>query len=448
MRYFLVLLLFTVAMISCSDSSDNMDLVPISNIRIYDNGNSNTGADIEVNFDKQLSSKGILGYRVFFVPNNVASFDQSQAEELSSDLYSEATYSQVFPIQGIQLSASSKSIDGSVIQEGIKYSVAVLTVTDDPKQYNNSFSFESTSFELSINNQIKTFVTLADTIGAGIISIDANDNLYVPTFNILDELGAGFSSNSSIIRISKNASLSTILRNIDGQVGGVHIDENDQLFSVLRTSQEIGVSSATGSEMDLIEPQGFRILDPVGLYISPDKTLYVADKRGSAILKITEQGETSLLASVENNPRGITGDDSGNLYISHDNQQGTITKITPDGDVSTLANIPTYIPADYTIEYVMWVGHITYHDDFLYVAGMSTDRIYKVSLDGAVEVFAGSGTRGIPRGGALTANLNRPYSVAWNEEGNQMYISGSGDITPQHVQGSLPGKIWVIDIVE
>ena len=96
----------------------------------------------------------------------------------------------------------------------------------------------------------------------------------------------------------------------------------------------------------------------------------------------------------------------------------------------------------------MWVGHITYYNSNLYVCGMSTDRVYKVTMVGKVEVFAGSGERGIPRGGALTAKLNRPYGFAWNPNGTKLYISGSGDVTPQHVQGSLPGKIWVINIAE
>ena len=157
---------------------------------------------------------------------------------------------------------------------------------------------------------------------------------------------------------------------------------------------------------------------------------------------------SSVFAAGSNCPRGITGDENGNLYISHNDESGTITKITSDGTVSVLATIPTHKPATYPLEFIMWVGYITYHKGNLYVAGQSTDRIYKISLEGEVSVFAGSGQRGIPRGGALTADLNRPVGLAFSEDGNRLFVSGCTDVVPQHTQASTPSKIWEIQVVE
>ena len=64
----------------------------------------------------------------------------------------------------------------------------------------------------------------------------------------------------------------------------------------------------------------------------------------SAIIKMDPTGVSSLFASVVNNLRGITSDEMGNLYISHDNQDEIITKISTDGSTSLFANIPTFRP--------------------------------------------------------------------------------------------------------
>ena len=446
---YLFLLFIIISLLSCSSNSNRAEFIPIKNIVILDNGNTGNGSDIEINFDKQLSPQGILEYRVYLIPTELStSFDIETVEDLGPELYTSSQYADVYPIKGIQLNSTSKSVDGTLIMSGIKYDVLVLTVADKSEEFNNSYVFEAKSFELTNNNQINTFVTFPDTVGAGNISIDSDGILYVPSFNVLDELSFGFRNPSSIFRITSSASRSTLVDKVEGQIGSIFIDDSNLLYPVLRSSQQIGNLQTTENEIEPITYQGYEMDDPVGIYVNPDKNIFVTDKERNTIIKITPDGDASLYASVLSNPRGITGDESGNLYISHDNQDGTITKISPDGSTSLFANIPTYKPEEYTLPYAMWVGHINYHNEHLYVCGMSTDRVYKISMSGAVEVFAGSGERGIPRGGATTAKLNRPYGLAWSNDGTKLYISGSGDLTPQHVQGSLPGKIWVMDIVE
>ncbi len=278
-----------------------------------------------------------------------------------------------------------------------------MTIVNKAGEFTNCFTFEAKDFELTKNSQIRTFVTFPDTVGAGTIAIDQEGSLYTPTFNILDEINAGFLNYPDLYRITKTASRSIIVDRIKGQIGSVFLDDSGILYPVLRSAQEINPLSTNENEIALIEHDGFEINKPVGIYVTYVKTIFLTDKMGSTIIKIDPTGLSSLFASVVNNPRGITGDEMGNLYISHDNQDGTISKISPDGSISLFANILTFRPEQYNLPHAMWVGHITYYNSNLYVCGISTDRVYKVAMNGTVEVFTGSGERGIPRGRTLTA---------------------------------------------
>ena len=68
-------------------------------------------------------------------------------------------------------------------------------------------------------------------------------------------------------------------------------------------------------------------------------------------------------------------------------------------------------------------------------------------MAGEVSVFAGSGNRGIPRGGSLTANLNRPMGLVFSNDGKYLYFSACTDITPTHTQASYPSKVLRIALV-
>ena len=208
----IVIILFILSYIS---DKVRLEFTPVSNIIVLDNGNNNDGSDIEINFDKQLSPKGIEEYRVFLIPSSLSTrFDIEAAEELNSELYTAARYSDVFPIQGIKLDSSSRSIDGALISDRIKYDVAVMTIVYEAEEFNNSFTFEANDFELTNNSQIRTFITFPDTVGAGTITIDQEGSLYIPTVNILDKINAGFLNYSDLYRITKTASRSIIVDRI------------------------------------------------------------------------------------------------------------------------------------------------------------------------------------------------------------------------------------------
>ena len=157
-------------------------------------------------------------------------------------------------------------------------------------------------------------------------------------------------------------------------------------------------------------------------------------------------GTSTRVTTVEPGVRGITGDEAGNLYVTVNREAGKVMRIAPNGVVSIFAQVPTFVPSDYGLPFIMWVGYLTYHQGDLYVAGTSTHRIYKVDGSGEVSVFAGSGVRLLPSGDALTANFNRPMGLAFSADGTRLFISSCMDTAPNHVQASAPSRIYQIEL--
>lgn len=94
---------------------------------------------------------------------------------------------------------------------------------------------------------------------------------------------------------------------------------------------------------------------PLGLCLSPDGFLYVADQYNFKVRKVSTAGVTSTLAGIIwtggpltgevdgpssvasfDNPWDVTADRNGNIYVA-DSYNNRIRKVTPDGTVSTFA---------------------------------------------------------------------------------------------------------------
>ncbi len=96
-----------------------------------------------------------------------------------------------------------------------------------------------------------------------------------------------------------------------------------------------------------------RFNGPYGVAVDATGVVYVADTTNSVIRRISASGAVSVVAGQPgvagnadgsgsqarfNHPRSIAVDAAGNLYVA-DTQNETIRKITPAGDVSTLAGL-------------------------------------------------------------------------------------------------------------
>ncbi|MDW3193847.1 MAG: cadherin domain-containing protein [Cytophagales bacterium] len=195
-----------------------------------------------------------------------------------------------------------------------------------------------------------------------------------------------------------------------------------------------------------------------GMVTDANGNIYVANASRHTIDKIDSEGNVSIFAGSSynsgsadasdpldarfNRPTGITIDADGNLYVT-DHNNHTIRKITSDGVVSTLAGSAensgdvdgTGSVARFSSPRAITIGS----DNSLYVADKSNHKIRRVTLDGEVTTWAGSGTEGSKDGSATEARLSSPANVyalnndellvADKRNGRLRKISASGDVS-------------------
>jgi sugar lactone lactonase YvrE len=191
-----------------------------------------------------------------------------------------------------------------------------------------------------------------------------------------------------------------------------------------------------------------RFNDPFGIACDAAGNLYVADYANFTIRKITPAGEVTTLAgkagsrgSVDGSaaaarfyhPAGIACDAAGNLYVT---DSFTIRKITPAGTVTTLAgnaaDVDSYGSVDGSgaaarFRYPMGIACDAAGN--LYVADTNNATIRKITPAGEVTTLAGkTGIGGSTDGSGTAARFSAPYGIACDAAGN-LYVAEYGTFT-------------------
>jgi len=285
------------------------------------------------------------------------------------------------------------------------------------------------------------------------IAIDAAGNLYVTD-------GGG----QRIRKVTPKGEVSTFAGS--GEIGyadgigsaaqfsgphGIAIDATGNLYvtdtfhhRIRKITSKGEVSTLAGSEEGFSDGIGRNALfyRPYGIAIDAVSNLYVADTHNNLIRKVTPKGEVSTLAGGNGlledggfadgvgsdarflRPSGIAIDAAGNLYVV-DTHNNRIRKVTPNGEVSTLAgSVEGFadgsgcctrfrIPAGIAIDAA---GN-------LYVADSLNHRIRKVTPKGEVSTIAGS-EQGFSDGPGIAAKFSYPSGIAIDAAGN-LYVADS-----------------------
>ncbi|MDX9736438.1 MAG: SMP-30/gluconolactonase/LRE family protein, partial [Thermoanaerobaculia bacterium] len=223
--------------------------------------------------------------------------------------------------------------------------------------------------------------------------------------------------------------------------------ENHTIRRILPTGEVTLFAGAAGVADSADGSAGVaRFFKPRGVVVDAAGTLYVADTSNHTIRKITPAGVVSTLAGEAQmpgtangrgsaarfrSPQGVAVDGSGNVYVA-DTGNHTIRKITPAGDVTTLAGVaglagwgdgdaafsvfrsPTALVVD-------GAGNVL-------VADTANMTVRLVSTSGVVSTLAGRGlSPGNADGAGADARFTRPSGIAL-EPGGTFVVSDSRSV--------------------
>ena len=147
------------------------------------------------------------------------------------------------------------------------------------------------------------------------------------------------------------------------------------------------------------------VLTPQSLALAPDGTLYLADQRH--VWRVDTAGVLSVVPGPwEAAPQGTTivtaiaADAGGNLFVAEWIQH-QIWRVTPQGAITTIAGLGTQppdgsgaVPAN-SVAIVATSLAVDLQGDIFFSG--NTARVWKISPDGLLRPFAGTGLMGVPQ---------------------------------------------------
>jgi len=184
---------------------------------------------------------------------------------------------------------------------------------------------------------------------------------------------------------------------------------------------------------------------PTRLAQDASGNLYLADRDNNLIKKITSDGVVTVFASGFNQPNGVTVDSKGNIFVA-DAASNQIKKIVPNGTVSVFAGSGSAGNVNGSAgaaSFYYPYSVVADKSDNLYVADSQNNLIRKVTPAGDVSTLAGSGDAGFADGDGILASFYSPSGVNVDADGN-VYVADHNrvrKITPAGAVTTIAGSV-------
>jgi len=280
----------------------------------------------------------------------------------------------------------------------------------------------------------------------------------------------------SIRRISTQGVVTTVANVV---VWGLVVDSDGNIYGAEKWDNRIcritpaGVVTtfAGNATAGAVDGKGTsaRFDHPEGIDIDADGNLYVADTGNNTVRKITPAGDVSTLAGVPgaygnvdgsgtdarlNGPRGLAVDKAGNIYVSENSH--SIRRITSAGVVTTLAGnlLSGSVDGNGTqAQFYQPLGVDCDATGNVFIADSFNSVVRRVTPTGTVSTFAGSPpAEGAVDGLGSVARFSSPRNVATDSAGN-IYVADTLNfvvrkITPDGLVSTLAGMAGAQDSVD
>jgi sugar lactone lactonase YvrE len=282
------------------------------------------------------------------------------------------------------------------------------------------------------------------------VALDGNGNFYVADTgnNVIRKItSAGvvstFAGSGSVGNADDTGAAASF-----NSPGGVAVDSSGNVYvadsgnNVIRKINSAGVVSTFAGSGSIGNADGkgaaASFSYPAGVAVDGNGNVYVADVNNNEIRKITPEGGVSTFAGSSsigylddtgtaakfNVPVGIAADSSGIVYVA-DIENHVIRKITPAGEVSTLAGSGSIGSADGSgsaATFIFPEGITIDSNDNLFLSDHS-GVIRKITAAGQVSTLAGSAfSYGNTNGTGAAATFFSPVGVAVDSSGN-VYVA-------------------------
>ncbi len=263
--------------------------------------------------------------------------------------------------------------------------------------------------------------TATDTDGAPIIE-DVPYIVYI--FSISE--GDSTLTASSEITLRNETIVRTLVSELQSGMGGIGVDHEGNVYAGNRTNQD----DAEIADIFQIMPDGemsiYTDQSPggSGYAFDAEGNLYQANFSFNSITRITPDGEVSEFATGDlRSPVGIVIDEDGTLYVASCGN-GSIFQITPDGEIDRLVlDVLLACP-----------NGVDFDDDgSLYISNFTNGNILKRTPDGEISLFAqipGNNNGHLVYDGdglfyVIARTANQVYSVTL--DGEVELVAGSGE---------------------